>query len=451
MPDASRIWRNFTNGNVGLLFYFRQQPNTTVTLFSVYSDNQPTALLIAIEFSTVTNQVFLKLHTDDDMIQQYGIDVPTSNKSTNNLIIFTLTGGHFKLSFNCYQIFSAKDDEISFNPHVVGLKMLIGHDLMRNQSADISILEFTAIRGDPTAKKCPSLHSKSTTNVVAKVLPKTALIKTKHYLSDGSSIELFDKNTVIPRSSNLLENLSSRIKMLENNVRTIRDGLLANNQRINVVEKFHRGCKEFGTTMRIGEKIAYPNCTECVCQINGTVGCHPIGCSKLDCENPVLQPGQCCPICQKKCLFSGIYYESGSEVWIKQCVQCRCKNGQMKCRSFKPDSCKPLTCLQQQTLPNHCCPVCVKNNSCQINNPCSSNADCVQENHELKCICKPGFFGNGFQCYDIDECQETSEVDGICGNCGLCVNTFGGYECQCYPGCIQNRNLTCTAVMNKKL
>lgn len=51
------------------------------------------------------------------------------------------------------------------------------------------------------------------------------------------------------------------------------------------------------------------------------------------------------------------------------------------------------------------------------------------------CSCKDGFFGNGFNCSDIDEC-----TDSRTHNCsvGTCQNTIGSYICLCPRGYIHS-------------
>ena len=44
------------------------------------------------------------------------------------------------------------------------------------------------------------------------------------------------------------------------------------------------------------------------------------------------------------------------------------------------------------------------------------------------CVCKDGFYGDGLECKDIDECRRAINE---CHKHSTCKNTFGGYECIC--------------------
>lgn len=48
------------------------------------------------------------------------------------------------------------------------------------------------------------------------------------------------------------------------------------------------------------------------------------------------------------------------------------------------------------------------------------------------CICPDGYqpVGTTEECRDINECQLNS---GLCAH-GYCVNTEGGFRCDCHPG-----------------
>ncbi|KAL1006142.1 hypothetical protein UPYG_G00068340 [Umbra pygmaea] len=63
---------------------------------------------------------------------------------------------------------------------------------------------------------------------------------------------------------------------------------------------------------------------------------------------------------------------------------------------------------------------------------CDTNAACRPgEGIQFTCECATGFTGDGRQCYDIDECRETS---GICGPHTICNNQPGTFRCECVDG-----------------
>ena len=73
---------------------------------------------------------------------------------------------------------------------------------------------------------------------------------------------------------------------------------------------------------------------------------------------------------------------------------------------------------------------------------CGPNGECKKgEGTDFECDCAPGFNvdGKGFPCIDVSECDV---VDNLCGD-GECVNTPGGYECNCKPGYTNAANNTC--------
>ncbi|KAM9658467.1 signal peptide, CUB and EGF-like domain-containing protein 2 isoform 3-T3 [Trichechus inunguis] len=61
---------------------------------------------------------------------------------------------------------------------------------------------------------------------------------------------------------------------------------------------------------------------------------------------------------------------------------------------------------------------------------CHANALCQNTPTSYKCICKPGYQGEGRQCEDIDECE--NELSGGCVH--DCLNIPGNYRCTCFDG-----------------
>ncbi|MGH0122057.1 UNVERIFIED_CONTAM: hypothetical protein FKN15_001782 [Acipenser sinensis] len=61
---------------------------------------------------------------------------------------------------------------------------------------------------------------------------------------------------------------------------------------------------------------------------------------------------------------------------------------------------------------------------------CHIDALCQNTPKSFKCICKPGYKGDGKQCEDIDECD--NDYTGGCVH--ECINIPGNYRCTCYDG-----------------
>ncbi|XP_061913861.1 mucin-like protein [Entelurus aequoreus] len=60
--------------------------------------------------------------------------------------------------------------------------------------------------------------------------------------------------------------------------------------------------------------------------------------------------------------------------------------------------------------------------------PCHKDAICSSTKQNYTCTCKPGFFGDGINCTDIDECAELS----ACPNAKFeCKNKPGSVDCYC--------------------
>ncbi|XP_069590249.1 uromodulin-like [Ranitomeya imitator] len=63
---------------------------------------------------------------------------------------------------------------------------------------------------------------------------------------------------------------------------------------------------------------------------------------------------------------------------------------------------------------------------------CDSNAICQKDLLDYTCICKEGFGGDGFSCYDTDECDYYRWPNPC--SLGACINTYGSYYCSCPSG-----------------
>lgn len=196
------------------------------------------------------------------------------------------------------------------------------------------------------------------------------------------------------------------------------------------------------------------NCTECVCSL-GKVVCKPIGCAPLPAscagQRPHVKPGQCCPeSCGRSCVYMGHTYEHGRVFWPKECVRCKCVDGDTTC-AYRTDECPRLSCPvdRQYKHENHCCPVCEQDDFC-ASHPCHPNATCTNRKADRECKCKPGFFGDGEQCFDVDECRWDAAVAEQLGGCGpgsRCINTPGSFYCECLPGYAKLNDRACLDVI----
>lgn len=101
-------------------------------------------------------------------------------------------------------------------------------------------------------------------------------------------------------------------------------------------------------------------------------------------------------------------------------------------------------------------PFSIRRGMCNYRDPCFKselvNATCTIEPSApiigpIKCICPPGFEGDGLQegtqCTDVDECSKypRHHPRAACRNpFEHCVNDFGSYHCLCDPGYQPNPN-----------
>jgi hypothetical protein len=68
---------------------------------------------------------------------------------------------------------------------------------------------------------------------------------------------------------------------------------------------------------------------------------------------------------------------------------------------------------------------------------CKEHAHCGVDG---SCECDPGYEGDGFTCTDVDEC-----MTGIheCLETARCVNSIGGYLCECVGGLVGDGHTSC--------
>ncbi|XP_075052920.1 uromodulin-like [Mixophyes fleayi] len=75
---------------------------------------------------------------------------------------------------------------------------------------------------------------------------------------------------------------------------------------------------------------------------------------------------------------------------------------------------------------------------------CDIKSTCKKDLLSYRCVCNEGFSGDGYSCYDINECDFNYNWTNPCSN-GYCINTYGSYNCVCSSGYILE-NKTCVDV-----
>uniref|UniRef100_A0A8C4L0S8 Signal peptide, CUB and EGF-like domain-containing protein 1 n=1 Tax=Equus asinus asinus TaxID=83772 RepID=A0A8C4L0S8_EQUAS len=91
---------------------------------------------------------------------------------------------------------------------------------------------------------------------------------------------------------------------------------------------------------------------------------------------------------------------------------------------------KPVSATAHLLFPPHTGAVDVDECS-EGTDDCHIDAICQNTPKSYKCLCKPGYKGEGRQCEDIDEC-ENDYYNGGCVH--ECINIPGNYRCTCFDG-----------------
>lgn len=234
------------------------------------------------------------------------------------------------------------------------------------------------------------------------------------------------------------QNLQMAVVRLENHIKELTERLANAEQHISSISECEcqKSCYVNGSVHHDGS--TWKNgCDICSC-VHGEVKCRPITCAPPQCQNPVHVPGECCPVCLKKCLMDNISYDHGTHVSPKQCIVCECKNGSMHCRRIDPETtCPALECPEEErfSVPGECCRFCPGVDYCGQGHDCHTNASCLNLKTQYTCQCNTGYEGDGRHCEDINECLREGGHDGH--HCRLntqCVNVPGRYVCECLSG-----------------
>ncbi|XP_076626122.1 protein kinase C-binding protein NELL1 isoform X3 [Colletes latitarsis] len=232
--------------------------------------------------------------------------------------------------------------------------------------------------------------------------------------------------------------LQNTVEQLMHNLNELTRRLAVAEGRISKVEECEcqKSCRTNGTVQEDGATWN-KDCQQCSC-VHGEIECRPTPCAPVTCKNPVIPPGQCCPICLKQCYLLGDIYDHGVKVSPRQCVECDCFDGSFTCKRFDTETkCPRLPCppSEQISVAEECCKFCPGVDYCAKGHKCHANASCLNLQTTYACQCDIGFQGDGHNCHDVDECKQQGGSEGHhCNANTKCVNVIGSYTCECLPG-----------------
>ncbi|XP_043250300.1 protein kinase C-binding protein NELL1-like isoform X2 [Colletes gigas] len=248
--------------------------------------------------------------------------------------------------------------------------------------------------------------------------------------------------------------LQNTVEQLMHNLNELTRRLAVAEGRISKVEECEcqKSCRTNGTVQEDGATWN-KDCQQCSC-VHGEIECRPTPCAPVTCKNPVIPPGQCCPICLKQCYLLGDIYDHGVKVSPRQCVECDCFDGSFTCKRFDTETkCPRLPCppSEQISVAEECCKFCPDVDECKQQggsegHHCNANTKCVNVIGSYTCECLPGYHRvDKFNCAELDECATGHHA---CDEHATCVNTAGSYYCVCKDG-YTGDGYTCKPVCNQ--
>ncbi|KAG9510247.1 Protein kinase C-binding protein NELL1, partial [Fragariocoptes setiger] len=153
-------------------------------------------------------------------------------------------------------------------------------------------------------------------------------------------------NIVDCPTQDVVSSLETRIVLLERYLQTLTHDLIDVQVRLKEREKCdcQLSCTHNKTRYAIGATWHSQNtCEQCKCQPNGQVICVPMECPAIQCDDPVLvRPGECCPVCLKKCKYNNSILKHGQRMTIisqsgnELRKECLCTDGRIKCDKLSP-------------------------------------------------------------------------------------------------------------------
>ncbi|XP_070611087.1 kielin/chordin-like protein [Erythrolamprus reginae] len=165
-------------------------------------------------------------------------------------------------------------------------------------------------------------------------------------------------------------------------------------------------------------------CQECSCGPGGEASCQPAPCKATLCSHPA--PGSCCPVCHD-CIFEGERYAHGQPFQPESCLQCACQDGNVRCEVIL---CPPAMCDQPVTEPGICCPRC---QGCMHEGQDRADGSRWLSSLELcqACLCADGIV-TCTQIICVNSCPAQVEVPGeccpVCADCSYGGRNYGPGE-----------------------
>ncbi|XP_040886255.1 stabilin-2 isoform X2 [Toxotes jaculatrix] len=182
-------------------------------------------------------------------------------------------------------------------------------------------------------------------------------------------------------------------------------------------------CNATVTTPACCEGFYGPDCTPCP-------GGHQTPCSGHgQCVEGIGGNGSC--VCDPNFRGSRCQYCSSSNKYGPNCDKtCPCIHGRCDNRLDSDGQCKPDSCLNGFT--GRFCDR--RTAACGVQAQfCHAHADCDFSRGTPRCVCKPGYQGDGITCVESDPCAPP--LRGGCSVNAKCVKTGPGtHSCQCLRG-----------------
>ncbi|XP_065837394.1 kielin/chordin-like protein [Oscarella lobularis] len=168
------------------------------------------------------------------------------------------------------------------------------------------------------------------------------------------------------------------------------------------------------------------NCSTCSCSY-GNISCLPSPCPEISCDETILLPGSCCPICRPICIYEGIRYNDGDSFVpaSNSCLSCSCRGRTVNCSTLPCLVCSHPAPKGRDECCDHCGPCVYEGTLHSDKTTFISTSDPCQ-----MCSCKDGnVVCNSIDCPDLSCRNPVSKPGQCCQECPPdCVYEGGTYE-----------------------